>query len=722
MGLYNKVLKLTNKYNIYDNDYYYEQDTIPFYKTIYKYKDGFVILKDSYIINYYDNINFPNNYISKTFNLNETSNNYIFVANDILFYYNTDTKQIKYTKDLGDNWFILDTSIINFTVIRLEDVRFINNTYCFMISDNFNKLKGYYSKDLLTLIESPLSFIYINNYYSTICKNDNYLLYVRNGNFYKTKDFITEELVGSAYGYKSLIEYDYGIITRASSQDSSGKYYNYGTVINSNNNILFTYNIYTPANGSSIIWLPNNIILMTSANTDAIAGENGVEITKFDSAGSQEIISVNLKNFHYDTYQYYQYLYFVNNYVIIYGGTAKSLNEQLYEISFSKYNELDFSKINYLNYSMLNSVKSNNSIALICDNNYYTMLELSNITPEERITIYANDYSTITGSQILENAVRSVNHYRITSSIENKENGSFSKKPIIENKPAYKYYVSNNSIKDRMETYTQKITNCKIVTASPIIGDLDSSNFSFNAKNYMWKIQSSDSEFQQFIINKIDSIQNSDEACPITTKDLEDKYGVVKEETDGIINEAFTQISPTVKFEYSVSNIRKINDYEVIFDCDIATKYAVFEYYYEALHYNYALAKIVETQTIYVTLTCNTTALEETQFVFSIDVNEEGQYVQNSPFQRNDNELFLLTEDFFKEQAQAIINTNKDGRMVLTVNTTTDLNLYNGKELTVTMKDGTLANNGATFEVVNIKEKFTGFNWKQVLTLKEKNN
>ena len=59
--------------------------------------------------------------------------------------------------------------------------------------------------------------------------------------------------------------------------------------------------------------------------------------------------------------------------------------------------------------------------------------------------------------------------------------------------------------------------------------------------------------------------------------------------------------------------------------------------------------------------------------------------------------------------------------MVLTVNTTSDLNLYNGKELTVTMKDGTLANNGATFEVVNIKEKFTGFNWKQILTLKEKN-
>lgn len=355
--------------------------------------------------------------------------------------------------------------------------------------------------------------------------------------------------------------------------------------------------------------------------------------------------------------------------------------------------------------------------------NKYTETISQSITPQERTKIYRNDYSTITGSQVLENAVRSVNHRTNTIKQSAQDIGSITKKTTITQNPIDNtfeaYTLSGTTSRTKDEWYYQQLGNVILQTSKPIIGEITADNLSisFNNKKWLKEDNSKTSFFDRLksdLEELIDNVDLREERFAIDKTDLENYYNVESTED--------TTFLTSSNYPTQIKNVQKLNDYTISFDLDVITRKSSFMTLDNPSAlvslYN-AKAEIIEAQSVGITLNANSIEKTDTDFVCSIDISN-GEYVQNNPLSRSDNELFSLDDTFFQDQANAIIQANKDGRMILTVNSTSDLNLYLGKELQVELKDGTLVNNGATFEVTSIKEKFTGINWKQTYTLKEK--
>ena len=376
------------------------------------------------------------------------------------------------------------------------------------------------------------------------------------------------------------------------------------------------------------------------------------------------------------------------------------------------------------------SLNKNFGIAtLLSTSDNFCISSVTPIYPEDRTTIYSNDYSTITGSQILENSIRSINHNIKGIVLANKDCGTLT---IIANWGSNPVFKSNEyggitQRLKRIEFYTMTGSG-KIQTTTPIIGDINASNFSVEYLNkaveYKTETSSTLSNYlRAYLLTIPEDDYKSSNPFPLTMDKLEELNFTISESNN--TNVATQEGVSSSEFGNSFSNIVKVNDFTITFDYTFVTKYLkVNSWAYTGMGEitEYPLyVNMYEPKNINIIINTKTTEGTNTSFVFSIDKGSDNKYVQNKPLSRADNELFSLPSSFFEEQAQALINANKDGRMVLTLKTTSDLNLYEGKEVTVNLKDNTLVNNGAKFETVGIKEQFTGLTWKQVLTLKEKN-
>lgn len=419
------------------------------------------------------------------------------------------------------------------------------------------------------------------------------------------------------------------------------------------------------------------------------------------STNNEQIVAYTFDNLIY-------YSKLLNNF-IVYACASAGANEFIaFNIDLMEF--LLFDKSEELNSYLITAINDKINHFKIYMTDEYTETISDNINPQDRTTIYANDYSTIMGSQVLENAVRSVNHKINTISIEN--NGLLSQKILECDKvslfdSAYNYKKQNYDIK---QIFTQTF-NVKLILDKPMVDNINNYTFELSYKNQkLYYNRLADGHLENIILLA------SPQTRVMSDTSIKNYYNIDYVEDSTYLTDSIGE--PHTEFVNQVTNIVKIDDYTIT-----ATVNAIIEYgHYKSGQIGVSNDVIDVKSATEITLSVKGKVMKETysDFVFSIDLDGNNNPIQNNPLTRTDNELFSLSNSFFETQANAIIQDNKDGRMVLTVNSTSDLGLYIGKELTVMLKDGTLANNGATFEVVGIKEKFTGINWKQTYTLKEK--
>ena len=716
MGLYHKDLELSNDFQSYSNFSYYINDK-ELSRVRSDYLNGYLYLNGSNI-EYYNTKQFPKQ-PDKIFSLPfaENSNNYIASANNVIFC-SGPSQLIHYSNDLGETW----NTIPNSTGIIASQIEYINNIYCILTPIIENG--GYYT-DLNTINRSPLHFR------SQLYKLNGYLYYfdwnsdISDGGYKRTNDFLTFETV---YNYgdfdmdtvQFVQKFDYGCIFYKKSRVNSNDLISMNVFDNNFNFIFAKQSIVV---GSyNFAWLPNGKILMITSNPD-YPNQNYRGITEFDYNGSEKFYYVS-ENWYGQPQNREAYITCANDYVIAYFGTAWSSTQSMsyynYELCFCPYDNLYFTDIKNVGERVLGFSNYNNGIAVVCSNGKYkTLLPTKNLSPLKRTKIFCNDYSTITGSQVLENAVRSVNHriYKVSLK-DNMEIGSKIVSDNYTSNPIYAVGEKLGGTKDRREIYILTGT-ATIKTDKPIIGDLTKSNFKFYYNNKECDFTGNNADFYNLMNNIDEQYYTGNTPFPIQLSDLSNIGLSINESGVKDISEWVKRLQfDTSNYINEITNIVKLDDYTVTFDYRLTTKYIFFS---TLSGNNYSMVEYYQSKNINIVL--STISIDDTndQFVFSIDT-QNGEYVQNNPLKREDNELFSLSDTFFENQANAIIQANKDGRMILTVNSTSDLNLYLGKELQVELKDGTLANNGATFEVTGIKEKFTGINWKQTYTLKEKKN
>lgn len=642
---------------------------------------------------------------------------------------------VTYSLDYGKTWNTFDFSAHLPSGVTLSDYVFgyayLNNSIGILVKTSSNYFGFAYTSDFETVTIGK-TFLKQGSFTPYIAgKIDNTIVIHGNYNYaYIMENFGAEVAVSPALPSNTSTSFGYvntiGSNAIISYINGNQRFYLYlfenGTITKINNDPYVTW---TDSNYTSKFVCYRNNYLYILYQTDSSPFK--YKLRKIDIIGQENEVELEVQT---KTSAELAFSKLINNYIVL--GCAG----QIYGNETKVFVPIDVDLMQ--TYLMDQPAEIGEDIITVVNNNKhhfyiylptsYTERTLKKINPEERTTIYPNDYSTITGNQILENAVRSVNHKIYVTYINQQDIDSiaFTNFTITQN-PAEHYYHNfsytgigfNWSEEQRVESYIQQFSNCIITTTEPIISNnINSDNFKISSSNKQW--YKNDRRFSNSFVNTLfNAINDNNEPCSINTTELEQTYGVTPVDNYDLLTN--NENLPS----YKVYNIEKIDNFTVKFDLQIVTKLSYFNVTDQIRLVDGVLGPIAEVdikvaQSINITLNALSISSQEKEFKYSIDLDNSGNYIQNNPLQRADNELFSLDNTFFETQANAIIQYNKDGRMVLIVNSTSDLGLYIGKELTVTLKDGTLANNGATFEVVGIKEKFTGINWKQTYTLKEK--